>query len=653
MKSTKSGLTRAVGRTTVLAAAAALALAATAVQAVPYPTAATPAARDIGRATDAAMTVTVMLKSRDEAGMLKAAADLYTPGSPQFHKFLTSEQFHQRFDPSADAVSAATAYFKQHGLTVRQEGNLLHVTGAASSHEAAFGVSLHQFEVPAHGKNAAFRFHAAMGAAKIGSPAVAALVDAVVGLDNHPHYTPNMHKAAGGLNRVAPAAKAKRGANDLNPNGYWTVNDLASYYNVNPLYAAGYHGEGKTIGIVTLASFTPADAYQYWSENGLTVDPNRITVVDIDGGPGPVSDAGGSGETTLDVEQSGGLAPAANVIVYQAPNTDKAFLLAFSKAVNANVADSISVSWGSFEWFETLTRPHGRYGDRSYLKAFDKVFLQAALQGQSMIGAQGDAGAYEANRALPVPSFDPVLSVGGPTASPWMTSAGGTTLPGTQVYSVNGSPFPVTIATEQAWGWRYLTGLCDALGYDPVSCGIFPAGGGGGVSSWHALPPYQKGVAGIRVTEAGQAVVDETTTPPTVYVELPAGFAGRNVPDISLNADPETGYVLDYTDEAGTFSQIPYYGGTSFVAPQLNGLAAVIGQRVGGRVGLLNYPLYAMAKHKSAYYGPQHPFNDIKAGDNWFYTGKAGYDQASGIGTLNVANFADVLASEIGTAKAK
>jgi subtilase family serine protease len=652
MTSQIHGLTKALARTTLIAAAAVLALGATAAQAVPFPTAATPAPRDIGHATDAAMTVTVMLKSRDEAGMNQLAAQLYTPGHPQFHQFLSAEQFHQRFDPSAASVSAATTYFRQHGLTVRQEGNLLHVTGAAASHEAAFGVALHQFEVPAHGKNAAFRFHAAMAPAKIGSPAVAALVEAVVGLDNHPHFAPNVKQVPASIKQAAkPAARKMDGGNAP---GFWTVNDLAAYYNVNPLYAAGFHGEGKTIGIVTLASFTPADAFQYWSENGLAVDPARLTVVDIDGGPGPVCDSCGSNETTLDVEQSGGLAPAANMIVYQAPNTNKAFLLAFSKAVNANVADSISVSWGGFEWFETLTRPHGRYGDRSYLKAFDKVFLQAAIQGQSLIAAQGDAGAYEANRALPVwQGFDPVLSVGGPAASPWITSAGGTTLPGTQVYSVNGAPYPVTIANEQAWGWRYLTDFCAAIGYDPVSCGIFPAGGGGGVSSWHALPSYQKNVMGMRVTEAGQAVVDETTTPPTVYVELPAGFAGRNVPDISLNADPQTGYIVDYTNESGGYGQYAYYGGTSFVSPQLNGLAAVIGQRIGGRVGLLNFPLYRMATHKSAYYGPQHPFNDIKDGDNWFYAGMAGYDQASGIGTLNVANFADVLASEISTAKAK
>lgn len=645
------GLTRALGRTTFIAAAAALALAATSSYAVPYPTRAMPAAHDLGAATDGNITVTVLLKSRDEAGLDRLAKAIYTPGSGQFHKFLSAREFHRRFDPSPAAVAKATAFFAKHGMTVRQDGNLLEVTGPARAHEAAFGVKLHQFEVPAFGRNAAFRFHAAMGDAQVADASVASLVDAVVGLDNQPHFRPNIHRPAADLKRLAPTAAqgAKAGATaTTNPPGHWTVNDLAAYYNATPLYDAGYHGEGKTIGIVTLASFTPSDAFQYWSENGLTVDPNRLTVVDVGGGPGPVSDSGGSGETTLDVEQSGGLAPAANIVVYQAPNTDHAFLLAFSKAVNDNVADTISVSWGAFEWFDTLSRPHGRYGNLTYMKAFDKVFLQAAVQGQTLIAAQGDAGAYEANRALPVPQFDPVLSVGAPASSPWITSAGGTTLPGTQVYSVNGQPFPIDIPTEQAWGWDYLTGLCSALGYDPVSCGIFPAGGGGGVSAFHAIPFYQKHVAGMRVTEAGQSVIDESTTPPTDYVDLAAGFAGRNVPDVSLNADPETGYVVDYTSETGTYSQTPYYGGTSFVAPQLNGLAAVISQRVGGRIGLLNVPLYEMARHGWSYTGRKHPFNDITAGDNWGYGAIPGYDQASGVGTLNVANFAAKLARAMG-----
>jgi subtilase family serine protease len=624
-----------------------MALGVTAAYATPYPTQATPAARDIGASSDAAITVTVSLKRRDADKLDALLAGLYTPGDAQFHKFLSAKEFHDRFDPSPAAVAKAAAWFRQAGLSVQQDGHMLEVTGSARAMQAAFGVELRQYEVPAQGRNAAYRFHAAAGAPAIPAADVAALVDSVVGLDNMPRYAPNSGRRAPAFKRVATVAQVQASvAAGANAPGDWTVNDLAAHYNVTPLYDAGVHGEGRTVAIVTLASFTPKDAYDYWAGAGLSVDPNRIHVVDIDGGPGPVSDAGGSGETTLDVEQAGGLAPAANVIVYQAPNTDHSFIHAFAKAVNTNVADTISVSWGEFEWFETLGRTKARRGNLEHLKAFNQIFMQAAAQGQSLFAAQGDFGAYEANRALPVPEFNPVLSVGAPASSPWITSAGGTTLPGTMYFNVGGNPFPITIATEQAWGWSYLHPLCQALGYDDLSCGIWGAGGGGGVSSYFRMPSYQKKVAGMRVTEAGQSVIDNGTVPATDYVDLPAGFQGRNVPDVSLNADPETGYTVLYTNQAGEQTLLDFYGGTSFVAPQLNGIAALLVQNTGVRVGLLNFPLYELARRKSAYQGANASIVDVTAGDNWFYTGSAGYDQASGVGTLNVANFAAYLAGK-------
>jgi subtilase family serine protease len=642
MKNVLNGLTRALGRSTVLATAAVLALGATAAQAgVPYPTKATPQARDLGAATDAAITVTVSLKHRDADKLESLAASLYTPGDAQFHKFLSSAEFHQRFDPSAESIAKVTAWLQKAGLSVKHEGgHMLEVTGSAAQLQAAFGVGLRAYEVPAHGKSAAYRFHAATGAPSIAQADVAALVDSVVGLDSFPRYAPNSHRASPAMMQLVRSSSAKKGATGNRP-GEWTVNDLASYYNVTPLYDAGVHGEGQTIAIVTLANFTPSDAFQYWSDAGLTVDQNRLRIVNIDGGPGPVSDAGGSGETTLDVEQSGGLAPAADMIVYMSPNTDHSFTHAFAKAVNDNVAGSISVSWGEFEWFETLGRTKARRGNVEYLKAFNEIFLQAAVQGQSMIAASGDEGAYEANRALPAPQFTETLSVGSPGSSPWITAAGGTTVPTTLNFS-NG--VSITVSTEQAWGWDYLRPLCQSLGLDDFQCGIWGAGSGGGVSSYFRIPSYQKKVDGMRVTEAGQSLIDTSTG--IDYVDLPAGFAGRNVPDVSLNADPETGYIIDYTDENGNYGTLDFYGGTSFVAPQLNGIAALVAQNAGGRVGLLNFPIYQYARKASGWTGKNAPFNDITAGDNWFYSGVAGYDQATGVGTLNVANFAKKVAGQ-------
>src|SRR5262249_29631133 len=159
------------------------------------------------------------------------------------------------------------------------------------------------------------------------------------------------------------------------------------------------------------------------------------------------------------------------------------------KAVNENQADTISVSWGEFEWFDTLSRVHAHRSNVVDLKAFNQIFMQAAAQGQTLVASQGDEGSYEANRALPVPDYSALISVGAPASSPYSLSAGGTTLPVTMTFSTGDV---VTIPTEQAWGWSYLTPVCASLGYDPVSCGIWGVGGGGGVSSFFPMPNYQK-----------------------------------------------------------------------------------------------------------------------------------------------------------------
>ena len=125
---------------------------------------------------------------------------------------------------------------------------------------------------------------------------------------------------------------------------------------------------------------------------------------------------------------------------------------------------------------------------------------------------------------------------------------------------------------------------------------------------------------------------------------LPAHYPGRNVPDISFNADPDTGYVLYYTSSVSGFGIFPFFGGTSFVAPQLNGVSALLGEYLhGSRLGLLNFPLYLLGLTGQGYRGPDAPLHAIAYGDNWFYFGRDGYSPAAGLGTLDVANFAKFL----------
>ena len=618
---------------------------------MPYPSRHMPAPSDLGplAAQDEAgnITVTLALKLRHAEAAAQLLEALANTKSAKFHQFLTPAQFKAQFGAADQDVAALSAQLAVYGLSAARAGaSVVSVSGSAANFERAFQVSLHRYRVAAHGQSDSFEFRAPATAAKIPAE-MSAVVAGIVGLSTRPNFFPHLMKSPANFAHQLTSQHAFNNSNLLNPPGFLTVADFSKYYDVLPLAAKGVTGAGRSIGIVTLASFTESDAYAYWRAVGLKVGSQRITVIDIDGGPGAPSDASGSDETTLDVEQSGGIAPRAKILLYQAPNTNQAFLDAFVAAVESNEADSISTSWGQWEWLDDLangpvTDPYG--GDTvSSLKALHLVLLQAALQGQSVFAAAGDAGAYDANDAALPPAFSLALSVDNPASDSYITAGGGTTLAGTQSYLLPNETFTVNIPHERVWSWDYLEPLCADLDLDPIDCGIFPVGGGGGVSFEFALPFYQLGISGIQKTQPNQSFINEDAVPPQTLKNIPAYFAGRNVPDVSFNADPQTGYVLFYTSDQSGYGEDTFAGGTSFVAPQLNGVIGLIGEYVHGRVGLLNIPLYELAHASGAYAEKDAPFNVIKFGNNDFYVGRDGYSPAAGIGTLDVANFAEAL----------
>ena len=634
--------------------------------ALPYPTAETPKAIDRGSlaaqpdAAPISVTLALRMANLDEAESLLKS--LHTPGDPQFHKFLTADQFVARFAPAQTEVARVVSALAKYGLTAeRTSATTLKVTGEPVAMERAFAVSLHAYEVPAHDSVVSYTYRAPLAPATIPAE-ISASVSAVAGFDTQPHFHPFHRSVVRQMARPASATVKATG----NPPQFWTVLDMAHYYDVDPLYNRRLSGKGRTVGIVTLASFTLSDAFTYWSALGLTVNPDRIQIVNVDGGPGAPSDASGSLETTLDVEQSGGLAPGANIIVYQAPNTNQAFLDAFAAAIDCNAADSLSTSWGDWEWLYNLE--NGPVTDPitgqtvGLTQATHELLVRAAIQGQSFFAAAGDGGAYDVNDDLGcVGPYSPTqpdscsntLSVDYPASDPAITAGGGTTLPVLLQMCLNAACtelYDINIPHERVWGWDYFDGFCAALGLNPISCGIFPGGGGGGVSIMFLDPSYQSFIFGTQLSqpgqvwEAGSAIVTEDQVPP-VYA-LPAFFPGRNVPDVSFNADPYTGYVIYYTSSETGFGVQPGWGGTSFVAPELNGITALLDQDVHGRLGLLNYPLYELYRLGQAYRGPNPPLHAIAYGDNWFYYGSNSYNLGAGLGTLDVADFAEVLLGE-------
>ena len=650
MRTSKIGLLVVVSVLALVSSA----LAQTERRALPYPNRTTPTAVDVGelkaQVGSEPMSVTVALHLTDlqEAENLMAA--LHTPGNALYRQFLTSEEFAARFAPKEADVAKVAAELSKYGLTTeRTTATTLRVTGSTENLERAFSVSLHSFTVAGHGGEEGYTFHAPLSGPSVPSE-ISGRVAGVMGLDTRPSLRPMI--------KEAPVAFVKQHFNQPaaasgNAPGLWTVADFANYYDVTPLYKHGATGKGHTVAIMTLAAFTPSDAFAYWSAVGLTVDANRIKIVNVDGGPGAPSDASGSVETTIDVQQSGGLAPGAKLIVYQAPNTNQGFVDLFAEAIEKNRADTLSASWGFWEWYQNLenspvTDPITG-NTVGITQAFHELLIRAAIQGQSVFTAAGDGGAYDINHDFGCFPTDCslTLSVDNPASDTAITAIGGTTLPGLQEYCLNSACTPpffdINVPQERVWGWDYLEPLCQALGApDPIACGIFPGGGGGGVSIIFPRPSYQYFLQGVQRSAPGQNWVIKGQL---VYA-LPANFAGRNVPDISFNADPQTGYQFYYTSDKQGFGIGTFLGGTSFGAPQMNGLTSLIGDYLEERrLGLLNFALYA-AGHEDGYEGPKAPLRVISHGDNWFYTARNGYSPAAGLGVVNVANLARLLGGD-------
>jgi subtilase family serine protease len=232
------------------------------------------------------MSVTIALSLPELNKAEELLNSRHTPGNPQYHQFLTAEEFAARFAPKNATVARVIAGLAKYGLTAeRTSATTLKVTGQPADMERAFGVSLHRYEVPPHGRAMGYTFHAPTSHPTIPGE-ISGSVAAVVGLDSRPSLRP-MHD-------VAPPKLAKQRAvpstSAGNTPGFWTVTDFANHYNVQPLYNRGVTGKGRTLGIITLASFTPSDAFAYWSALGLSVDGDRIHIVNIDGGAEEPSD---------------------------------------------------------------------------------------------------------------------------------------------------------------------------------------------------------------------------------------------------------------------------------------------------------------------------------------------------------------------------
>ncbi|HSC04357.1 MAG TPA: protease pro-enzyme activation domain-containing protein [Solirubrobacteraceae bacterium] len=543
-------------------------------------------------ASDTPVHVTVTLQPRDGAALEAFATAVSTPGSPQYRDYVTPAQFAQRFGAAPDAVAAVEASLRAHGLTPGQPSpNALSipVTATAGTVSRAFAVSFAHVTLQ-NGTTAIVNQQPPAL-----DPAIAPDVQAVLGLDTvskakpllvHPDTaTPaaRPHVVTGG---PEPACSAE----GQQSQGGFTDDQIASAYGLSGLYQAGDFGAGQTVAVIELEPYDLTDIQHYascYSLNGQPLNP-QIANVPVDGGAGSGS---GSGEAALDIENVIGLAPQANVAVYEGPNSGSGPYDTFSRIITDHASQVVTASWGQCEFIN----------GSGQAAAENTLFQEAATEGISIFSASGDDGAED---CFPE---NPTAQVDDPASQPFVTGVGGT-----QVNALGPRP------AETVWN-------------DGVRVGA----SGGGISTFWKMPSYQvEAPASLHVVNGGSS-------------GSPCGATSgvcREVPDVSADASPATGYVIYWngTGAAGLGQPQGWQvvGGTSGAAPAWAALIALANASSacnGTRVGFANPALYNAAASNYAA-----NFNDTTSGNNDMtgsnlgqFAAGPGYDMATGLGSPN------------------
>jgi hypothetical protein len=612
-------------------------------------------AKDLGAADESQpsgrLLVVLNRPAAQEAALQSFLQGAHDKNSAGYHKWLARGEFGQRFGAADSDIAQLTGWLESHGLAVAKVSagkTAVEFSGTVGQVNEAFHTSIHTYSV--NGET-----HHANATAPMIPAALSGLVAGVTQLDD---FKPQPQIKV--MGEAAYDKKTHTGTPQWtypegtgNPPLYFLApEDVATQYDLAPVTKAGIAGDGQTIGIINDSNIDVSLVNAYRSLFGLPLNP---PVVVIDGNdPGINSDAI---EAYLDVENAGSIAPNATVNLYIAGSFglvgDGGLAFSILRAVNDDQASVLSLSFGASE---------------TYLGTAENAFLnsvweQAAAQGQTVIVSTGDSGSSDGEFGLGVNGF---------ASTPWNMGAGGSdiylsdyatggaSLAGywsTKNDSANGSlqkAFP-----EQPWNGSQF-GLND-ITYDPVADQPSTAvGGGGGASSC--------AVGGVDPATYRPACVSGYAKPSWQVGAGVPNDSVRDLPDFSLFASNAINGVIwpicaeagdcTETDPAAGALYVTGVGGTSASAPAMAGIMALVNEKYGPQ-GQANFVLYPLAAQYPAV------FRDITLGSNNepcssysvgvlvgceadadgdgydsyqnYYAG-AGYDQASGLGTIDVGN---------------
>lgn len=557
-------------------------------------------AQDLGALDPSAplehMQLVLRRPSERQAAFDAEVIALHQPGSPSYHQWLTPEIIGAEFGPSASDIATLTRYLRSEGFSVDyigKSGMFVDFSGTVGQVEQSFHAQIHNLRL-------------ATGEARYGAVSEAQLPEAftplVVGfipvgnITPHPLVVPAPPRDPSPGNAGLPAKGLPNntggGAYDVGAQDFYTI------YNETPLINAGtVTGAGVTIALLEQSDINTNDVITFRTMMGVNPTTPAGSLIPVHDSAIHCSDPVSTtdeDEAVLDTEWAGAVAPGAALLFVSCQNVT----LSAEAAVDNNVATIMSLSYGSTE-----------AGNQSESISYSHLWEQAAAQGQTVVVSTGDAGANTTDQGGSIAVNG--LAVNALASTPYNVAAGGTDFQDSYNQD-EGSPFNVAYYWNSSNGADYSSALsyvaettwndtcassiksydvekangnpnptdpyafCDDTAYGSTSYKA-PIGGGGGVSIWQARPTWQNG------TVYGLNVAPIST------------YTNRMLPDISLFASNGFwGHALNYY-QSDVGASLQRAGGTSFVAPQLAGLFALIAQKTGERLGQPNFVLYNMA----------------------------------------------------------
>jgi subtilase family serine protease len=599
------------------------------------------------------MLLVLKRNPEQEAALRKLLDDQQDMASPSYHKWLTPEQFGQQFGPTEGDMQTITAWLQSHGFQVgsTKGRTVLEFSGSAHQLNEAFHTSIHKYVVKGeqHWANAS-------------DPSIpTALTPALAGvltLHNfvkkpHIHFSPQ--PVAAKISSVGPTRRPQVTfpAQNGQPTTYALgPQDYATIYNINPVYSGQSgninNGNESTIAVVGRSNlFGGGEDVQNFRSTVFGLCCGNYNI--IPNGPDP-GDLGGSeeAEATLDITWSGAVAPGATVdlVVSATTNTTDGIDLSESFIIENNLADIMTESFGTCE----------RYATDSQVAGVTALAEQAAAQGITYFVSAGDDGAEGCDDQDNETVATGPLSVSLLASTPFTVAVGGTQFNengNDSKYWTNTPPISETAISyipENVWNQSCLSSACGSrAGISAASGGISSGNtASGGTFAGFPKPAWQSGF----------------------------GDTHRDVPDVSLTAAGHDPYILCLEGSCQPNSQGELYiylvYGTSASAPSFAGIMALVDQQMqntnpiqGLRQGQADYVLYRLATAQQANTslnglcnasGTSTPpnnacvFNDVTVGNNAVpgeinyglanadYQAGGGYDMASGLGSVNVAN---------------